>query len=145
MTRQLARFGVVGVAAMCVHWLVVRLLVPIGIAPLLANVIGFGIAFNVSYFGHRNWTFASDSAHRPSPIAHRDSFWRFLTVALTSFALNEVMYSMLLPFMDYSLALAIVLVVVSVLTFALSKLWAFRHPPQPLSPDSATPYKRPIE
>ncbi|MET0377456.1 MAG: GtrA family protein [Spongiibacteraceae bacterium] len=132
MIAQLARFGVVGVAAMCVHWLVVRLLVPAGMAPLLANVVGFGVAFNISYFGHRNWTFASDSAHRAT-------FWRFLTVALTSFALNEALYSVLLQFMDYSLALAIVLVAVSVLTFILSKLWAFRHPPQPsISPDQSS-------
>lgn len=125
---QLARFGVVGVAAMCVHWLVVRMLVPAGIAPLLANVIGFGVAFNVSYFGHRNWTFASVSAHGTT-------FWRFLAVALTSFALNEALYAVLLQFMDYSLALAIVLVAVSVLTFVLSKLWAFRHS---LPPTTAT-------
>lgn len=131
---QLARFGVVGIAAMCVHWLVVRLLVPAGIAPLIANVIGFGVAFNVSYFGHRNWTFASNRAHRTT-------LWRFLTVALISFALNEVMYSMLLQFMDYDLALAIVLVAVSALTFILSKLWAFRHPSQP----SPSPVKSPIE
>lgn len=124
---------------MCVHWLVVRLLVPAGIAPLLANVIGFSVAFNVSYFGHRNWTFASDSAHRTT-------FWRFLTVALTSFALNEALYSVLLQFMNYDLALAIVLVAVSALTFVLSKLWAFRHPPQTsLSTDTVSQNKRPAE
>ena len=118
---QLARFGVVGVGAMAVHWLVVRLLVPAGLAPLVANVLGFAIAFNVSYFGHRSWTFASDADHR-------STFWRFLSVALISFALNEVMYFLLLRFttLDYQLALGIVLVAVAVLTFVLSKTWAFR-------------------
>lgn len=106
---------------MVVHWLVVRLLVPAGFAPLLANVIGFGTAFNVSYFGHRNWTFASDAAHSTT-------FWRFFLVALSSFALNEAMYFVLLRWgMDYQIALAIVLVTVAVLTFVLSKTWAFRH------------------
>lgn len=116
--------------AMAVHWLMVRLLVPAGLAPLIANVIGFAVAFNVSYFGHRNWTFGSTANHG-------DTFWRFLTVALASFALNEVLYFMLLRFtrLNYEIALAIVLVTVAVLTFVLSKTWAFRHtqattPPQ---------------
>src|SRR5262245_46550683 len=99
---------------MAVHWLVVSLLVPAGLMPLIANVVGFGVAFNVSYFGHRNWTFASDRAHRAT-------FWRFLTVALISFAINELLYSILLRWLDYRVALAIVLVAVAALTFVLSK------------------------
>lgn len=118
---QLARFGVVGVSAMAVHWLVVRLLVPAGLAPLLANVLGFAISFNVSYFGHRSWTFDTDADHR-------STFWRFLSVALTSFALNESMYFLLLRFtaLNYQVALGIVLLAVAALTFVLSKTWAFR-------------------
>lgn len=126
MIRQLARFGIVGVTAMAVHWLVVWLLVPRGLAPLLANVIGFAVAFNVSYFGHRNWTFATSSAHSAT-------FWRFLAVALCSFAVNEALYYVLLRFLDYQLALAIVLIAVAALTFILSKLWAFSHPTPLLS------------
>jgi putative flippase GtrA len=117
---QLTRFGVVGITAMTVHWLVVWWLVPMGIVPLLANLIGFAIAFNVSYLGHRNWTFASDRAHRAT-------FWRFLTVALSSFVINEALYFVLLKFLDYRIALAIVLVAVAALTFVASKLWAFRQ------------------
>lgn len=108
---------------MAVHWLAVTaLLVPLGMAPLLANVVAFAIAFNVSYFGHHNWTFAGDHSHR-------ETFWRFLTVALASFALNEAMYFVLLQYLDYRIALAIVLLVVAALTFALSRLWAFRQAP----------------
>jgi putative flippase GtrA len=121
MMAQLARFGLVGVTAMAVHWIVVWLLVPLGIAPLLANLIGFATAFNVSYLGHRNWTFASDRAHGTT-------FWRFLTVALSSFAINEALYFVLLKFLDYRIALIIVLVAVAALTFVASKLWAFRSP-----------------
>jgi len=119
---QLARFGIVGVSAMAVHWLVVLLLVPAGLVPLLANVLGFAISFNVSYFGHRSWTFATDADHS-------STFWRFLSVALTSFALNEAMYFLLLRFtgLNYQVALGIVLVAVAALTFVLSKTWAFRH------------------
>ena len=122
MIAQLARFGVVGIAAMTVHWSVVALVVPLGIAPLIANVIAFTIAFNVSYIGHRNWTFASSSAHATT-------LWRFLSVSLTSFLLNEAMYWLLLRYtaLDYRVALFVVLATVAALTFLLSRYWAFRH------------------
>lgn len=121
MISQLARFGVVGVGAMTVHWLVVVAIVPLGIPELIANVIGFCVAFNVSYFGHHYWTFAST-------IETLTTFKRFLTVAITSFIVNECLYSLLLNFttLDYRTALAIVLVAVAALTFVLSRLWAFR-------------------
>lgn len=121
MILQLARFGVVGIAAMAVHWLVVMALVPLGLRPLIANVVAFAIAFNVSYWGHRNWTFDSDASHRTT-------FWRFFAVACASFVLNECLYYVLLTYshLGYQLALALVLVTVAALTFVLSRQWAFR-------------------
>jgi putative flippase GtrA len=122
MITQLARFGVIGIAAMVVHWCVVALFVPLGIAPLLANVIGFCIAFNVSFFGHHHWTFASADSQR-------NTFKRFLGVAVLGFVVNECMYSLLLTFtrLDYRVALGIVLIAVAGLTFVLSRFWAFRQ------------------
>lgn len=125
MIGQLARFGVVGVAAMAVHWLVVAALVPLGAAPLIANIVAFAVAFNVSYAGHRRWTFA---AATPAAPASGTPFWRFLGVALLSFALNETLYyGLLRQGMEYRLALFVVLVAVAALTFVLSRYWAFRH------------------
>jgi putative flippase GtrA len=120
MIRQLLRFGAVGIAAMAVHWAVVALLVPLGSQPLLANIAAFAVAFNVSYAGHRHWTFAA--AH-----TSHSTFKRFLGVALLSFALNEALYYLLLRAgMEYRLALMVVLVAVAALTFVLSRFWAFR-------------------
>jgi putative flippase GtrA len=121
LIRQLARFGAVGIAAMAVHWSIVALLVPLGSPPLLANVIAFAIAFNVSYVGHRNWTFADTTPHATT-------FRRFLGVALLSFALNEALYYLLLrQGIEYRIALFAVLVAVAALTFVLSRYWAFRR------------------
>jgi putative flippase GtrA len=151
--KQLARFGVVGIAAMAVHWLVVMALVPLGLLPLIANVIAFAVAFNVSYLGHRNWTFAADPAiirstdtppatatNNPAsnpannstnnPVqGHGSTLKRFFVVSFISFALNELLYYLLLHFtaLDYRSALAIVLIAVAALTFVLSRYWAFRH------------------
>ena len=122
--KQLFWFGVVGVAAMLVHLgSVVLILVPLGLAPLVANVLAFLIAFQISHAGHRRLTFSSSSAAAPAS----QSRLRFFAVALASFALNELMYWVLLRYtnLDYRLALAIVLVLVSAMTFFLARNWAF--------------------
>jgi putative flippase GtrA len=121
--KQLFWFGVVGVAAMLVHLgSVALILVPLGLAPLVANVLAFLIAFQISHAGHRRLTFQSSSSAPAS-----QSRLRFFAVALASFALNELMYWVLLRYtnLDYRLALAIVLVLVSAVTFFLARNWAF--------------------
>lgn len=122
MKRQLFWFGVVGVSAMLVHLGSVALvLVPLGLAPLIANVAGFLLAFQVSHAGHRRFTFQTAQA----PASH--SRLRFFIVASTSFAVNECLYWLLLRYtdLDYRLALACVLVVVAALTFFTARNWAF--------------------
>ena len=120
--KQLFWFGVVGVTAMLVHLGTVSLMfVPWGIHPLVANVLGFLIAFQVSHAGHRAFTFTTSSAS----VSH--TRLRFFAVAVGSFLVNEVLYAALLHFttLDYRVALAIVLVVVAALTFFLARNWAF--------------------
>lgn len=121
MLFQLSRFIGVGITAMIVHWLVVRLLVPLGVPPLIANIFGFAVAFNVSYFGHRKLTF------RAEELSHSRTLPRFATVALGSFAVNETLYALLLFLtpLSYDLALFIVLGSVAVLTYIFSRFWAF--------------------
>ncbi|TVQ72137.1 MAG: GtrA family protein [Oceanospirillales bacterium] len=121
MIAQVSRFALVGVTALMVHWLVVRLLVPLGLAPLIANVFGFIVAFNVSYFGHRKLTFKADNQQ------HSKTLPKFATVALGSFAVNELLYAILLIFtpLRYDIALFIVLGVVAVMTYLFSRFWAF--------------------
>ena len=123
MSPQFIRFGIVGVLAMSVHMGCVWVLVELGLAPLLANIIAFLIAFQVSFFGHARFTFnVSDPNNRKHQI-------KFFSVALFSFLLNEACYKVLLDVfhMQYLVALTIVLVGVAFVTFALSKLWAFRE------------------
>jgi putative flippase GtrA len=123
--QQLMRFGIVGLSAMTVHLAVISLLVPLGITPLLANAPAFIVAFQVSYFGHRHWTFwdqANDSS----------SYLKLLVVSLSSFAANEGLYAILLHMgFGYRAGLAVVLVLVSAITFLASRLWVFRSAPLP--------------
>lgn len=120
---QLFWFGVVGASAALVHlglvwWLVSQF----ALAPLLANVLGFAVAFVLSFVGHHQRTFAAQAA----PV--RQALPRFLLVAVLGFVCNELMYALLLQLgMEYRLALFLVLIAVAGMTWLLSRYWAFRH------------------
>lgn len=119
---QLCRFGIVGVTAAAVHFSIVVSLVQLnGLPPLLANVFGFAISFQVSYWGHRRWTF------QDSVALHRVAFPKLLFVQLINFAANESLFYILLSFhLPYVFALLIVLAVLPIFTFIVSKMWVFR-------------------
>lgn len=119
--RQLFCFGVIGTLAAMVHLSIVILLVEAGLLqPLVANIIAFICAFNISFFGHRHLTF------RKSKNSFRTALPRFLLVASTSFVLNEGLFYFFLKVLPYTVALVLVLILVSLITFILSKIWAFR-------------------
>lgn len=118
------RFIVVGTSAAAVHWAVVRCAVEwFGLVPLVANVLGWMIAFSVSFSGHRLWTFSDTTS-----LDTGQSLGRFLIVSLTGFMINEATYAVLLQFgwLPYDLTLAVVLVLVAGGTFVVSRAWAFR-------------------
>ncbi len=117
---QALRFGCVGVGASAVHLGVVSALVPLGLPPLFANVIGFAVAFQVSYYGHRSWTFRTVGGIR--------EYGKMLSVSLLAFTANEAVYSVLLKFtsLDYRVALALVLTSVAAGTFLAMRCWVFR-------------------
>ncbi len=119
---QIMRFGLIGVTAAVVHFnTVVMLVQEFQYAPLIANVAGFLIAFQVSYWGHRNWTF-SDTA-----MSHSDAYPRLMLVQITNFAINEYLYYIFLSLhLPYQLALIIVIAIMPIFTFITSKWWVFQ-------------------
>lgn len=123
LLRQLIRFGMVGATAATVHFSLVIFFVEIGqLQPLVANVIGFVVAFQVSYWGHRYWTFHGTSA------LHRVALPKLLLVASSGFAANESLFylftvSLNLP---YPIALFIILSILPIINFTLGKFWVFR-------------------
>jgi putative flippase GtrA len=125
--QQIAIFIAVGGAAAFTHLSVVAAVVEtLHLHPLAANVIGFGIAFFVSFGGHARWTFPIGREHFAAARS------RFFLVAFAGFALNQTAYAWALHIVgpDYYLpALAAVLLGVAAATFLLSKLWAFAQPP----------------
>jgi putative flippase GtrA len=124
MIGQLLRFGLVGAAAAATHFAVAVACVRItGVDPQLANVIGFLIAFAVSFVGQWRWTFANHAA----PVSR--ALPSFFFVSILGFATNALAYRWLLTHttLRYDIALALVLVGVAAMTFVLSRYWAFRR------------------
>ena len=89
---------------------------------LLANLFAFTIAFVVSFIGHLGFSFADQEVSASSAL------WKFALVALIGFAFNEVLLIMLLSEGDLTdtVSLWISTGCAAVLTFALSRFWAFR-------------------
>ncbi|WP_257280454.1 MULTISPECIES: GtrA family protein [unclassified Endozoicomonas] len=118
------KFIVTGAAAAAVHLWVLWLLVDLTqLAPLLANPAAFILAFVVSYLGHSLWTF-NHKQH-----VHRNALVKFLLVQLLcSFVLNQSLYTLLLTYtaLNYLMASFIVLATIPLVTYTLSKYWAFK-------------------
>ena len=116
-------FAVIGAAAAAVHYFVA-----VGIeftqlmSPAKANILGFLLAFPVSYLGHRKLSFAGHTA------THQQAFPKFFAVALTGFLVNQLMVLNTLSFtaLPFWLVLAVVMVLVAISTYLLSRYLAFK-------------------
>jgi putative flippase GtrA len=116
-------FLTVGSSAALMHEaIVIGLVEYLEWTPLFANIIGFVVAFNVSYIGHKHYTFNSNAAHR-------STLPKFALVASSSFLLNQGLFFVFLTWttLPYSVALFIVLGSVALLTYVLSHFWAFKQ------------------
>jgi putative flippase GtrA len=122
-SSQLFFFSSVGAMAALAHLLIVLNLVHyLNFEPLLANVIAFLFAFNVSYAGHKYLTFANLAEQKQLRLPY------FFAVAASAGILNEILYFFILNYtnMHYLVALTLVLGLVAVYTFVLSRFWACR-------------------
>ena len=118
---QVARFGVVGVAATVIHVLLALFLHGVLEAPpLLANLGGFCGAWLVSYLGNHRWTFRAATRHGWSVPRH-------VVVAVLGLGVNQAIVSVMTEFflLPFATALAVVVFVVPAVSFVLSRWWAF--------------------
>lgn len=118
---QIIRFGIVGIAAAITHVLTVIFLVEHQwMQPLIANIFGYLLAFQVSYFGHRHFTF-----QHSAPIS--ETIGRFVIVATIGFSFNESLFYLFLHYFNqyYPIALLLTLTITPLMTFILGKLWVF--------------------
>ncbi|MCB5189848.1 GtrA family protein [Methylobacillus arboreus] len=122
--RSASWFTIIGTIAALVHYVSAIILESaMRFSPGSANLLAFLLAFPVSYFGHRMLSFAGNHSE------HRHALPRFLLVACTGFATNQLLLLSLLAFSPtpFWLALALVMIVVALATYVLSRYWVFRH------------------
>jgi putative flippase GtrA len=119
---QLVRFVVIGASAALVNFAIVVALVESHLLqPLSANVVAFIIAFQISYWGHRHWTFAATNQHKIAVP-------RLLIVSISNFFINQSLFYILLYqyHLHYMIALLIVLATLPLITFTINKFWVFK-------------------
>ncbi len=122
LKRSVSWFLLVGALAALVHYLVAVVLEGgYDIQPAWSNLLGFCFAFPVSYVGHRTFSFPDQTK------SHRHAFPRFLLVAILGFFANQSLLLLGLHFtlLPFWLVLAVVMLLVAVSTYLLSKYWAF--------------------
>lgn len=122
LMNKIIPFAIIGTCAAIVHLSIVMLLVhEFQFLPLAANVFGFLVAFQISYWGHRKWTFSETT------VQHQVALPRLFLLQTFNFAANEFFFYILLSLnLPYPLALIIVLLILPFLTFTLSRFWVFK-------------------
>lgn len=118
---QLMRFGIIGVLAALTHYAIAITLTSTAMQPAWANLVAFVIAFWVSYFGHRYFSFDAGD------VSHQQTLPRFVLVAVLGFILNESLLLLMLRFTSITIALGLpfIIILTAIFTFVLSRQFAF--------------------
>lgn len=92
-----------------------------GMTAAKANIVAYITAFFVSYSLHRNVTFRSTASVG-------QSLPKFLAISVLGFVLCQLIVVMMVNVMgfSYAAALAVMVTTVPVVTYVLSRIWAFR-------------------
>lgn len=142
-SKQALWFIAVGAIAALVHFLVLVSIVSLTtITPTWANVMAFLLAFVISFLGHFHLTFsASDlsfaddknnshqSVKRPSLAGSLPVLAKWFASSIVGFLANQSLFVLGLNWFGehyYMLIWLVVTGVITVMTFSLGKLWAFK-------------------
>ncbi|THD74519.1 MAG: GtrA family protein [Phenylobacterium sp.] len=121
LVRQGGTFLVVGLAATAVHALCSLAARDLGhLSAIQSTFVGYVCSVGVSYLGNARFTFGR-------PALHGAQFAKFLVVSLIGLGANlgiTWLFANRLGW-PFPAALAVVVVVIPVLSFAAAKLWAF--------------------
>ena len=123
LIKQLTRFGIVGIIAVTVHFSILIFLVEREhFTPLVANIFAFLISFQVSYWGHRSWTFYGTTTK------HRVALPKLFLIGCSGLVANEGLFYIFLTLfkLPYPLAQFFVLTILPLVNFTLGKFWVFR-------------------
>jgi len=126
---RIFRFGIVGVVATLVYAGVTALVVETGVGhPIVATVVGQLAAGFVSYFGHLRFSFAVNPDHQVFA-------WRFLVIAVITFAMNVGVTFLLTAIfgISYRISILVVTVLIPITNYLCNRFWVFHPGLEPLS------------
>ncbi|WP_424831814.1 GtrA family protein [Ruegeria sp.] len=91
-----------------------------GLDPFNANLVAYSVAFFVSYFGHRNYSFRS-------PGRIQTSMPKFFVISVINLFLNQIIVFTVSDMLGqpYWASLAVMIAIVPTFTYVMSKIWAF--------------------
>lgn len=117
---RLLRFGTTGMLATAVHVVVAAsLITQFAVLPYLANATAFLAATVFSYTLNTRWSFGSRMSHR--------TLWRYATVSVFGcLATMAVAAAADKAHWDYRIGIALVIVLVTPITFVLHSAWTYR-------------------
>lgn len=121
--KQVLRYILIGGTAASVQFVMLIIFVEyFSCKPLVANIIGYGFGFMVSFTGHCYWTFKGNTQPRVTLIAS------YLLLTVLNFTLNQSGFYLLFHVggLSYPFALVVDLAIVTIITFLINKHWVFR-------------------
>jgi putative flippase GtrA len=123
IVTQWLRFATVGVLNTLLSTAVFAVLFHLGVHYLLGSTLAFGVGALNSYALNRRWTFRSRAPRAPELA-------RFVGVQVVGLGVNLVLLAALVELVGIPHVLAQLLAfpAASVITFALSRQWAFKPP-----------------
>ncbi|MDT4844110.1 GtrA-like protein [compost metagenome] len=118
LVRQVGSFGIVGLLATGVHFIVFSILSGFEIDPIQSNVVAFCCAVPVSFYGNRSLTFKADGK-----VA------RFIVMSLIGLGMNHANVWLVTRYLElpWTLALPGMLLAVPAFSFIVSKFWVYRQ------------------
>lgn len=121
MFFQFLRFALVGGIGTAAHYTILILLVSgLHVHPVLGSTFGFLVGMVINYALNKSFTFSSTRAHR-------EAFWRFVTVAVIGISINTSAMALLTIRLNFHYLLAQVIATVLALSwnFLGSRHWVF--------------------
>jgi putative flippase GtrA len=120
---QFFRFLMVGAMGTSAHFAVLIILVSgLGINPVIGSTAGFITGMIINYLLNRRFTFFSKRAHK-------EAFWRFVTVAFIGMCINSSAMALFTMGMNihYLLAQAMATIMALTWNFLGSRHWVFKE------------------
>ncbi len=118
IVRQVGSFGIVGLLATGIHFIVFSILSALGVDPILSNMVAFCCAVPVSFYGNRSLTFKVDG-----------NIARFIVMSLCGFGINHANVWIVTRYLGlpWTFSLPGILLAVPAFSFIVSKFWVYQR------------------